>query len=153
MVGRGLAVGDVDNDGRADLLILNQGEPLSFLHNVNSSPNSLTLGLRGKSSNRDAVGAEIRVTVGGESQSHWRVGGGSFLSASDPRVHIGLGDEASATPLSIEVRWPNGRIERHKGLKPGAGYQIVEGGSNPQPLKGWPDTTLKSDRVHVPETP
>jgi hypothetical protein len=134
-VGRGLAAGDLDNDGRIDLLILSQGGPLAFFHNRSTAGHSLSLRLEGTASNRDAVGALVRVESSGRVQVAERFGGGSFLSASDGRLHFGLGQ---ATSASVEIRWPSGRIDRHDGLKANAGYRLVEGDARARPLEGWP---------------
>ena len=91
-VARGLAAGDLDNDGRIDLLLLAQDGPLAYFHNRTAGGHALTLRLEGKTSNRDAVGARLTVVAGGRRQVAWRFGGGSYQSASDPRLHIGLGD-------------------------------------------------------------
>src|SRR5262249_13294947 len=99
---------------------------------------SVTLRLEGTASNRDAVGAEVRVTAAGRTQVVRRLGGGSFLSASDGRLHFGLGGVPEGTAVSAEVRWPSGHVARHDGLKPGAAYPLVEGEPRPRPLNGWP---------------
>src|SRR4029077_18984990 len=83
LLGRGLAVGDLDNDGRFDLLILPQNQPLVYFHNQSEGGRSLTLLLEGTSSNRDAVGARVVVELGGRRQYAWRTGGGSYQSASE----------------------------------------------------------------------
>jgi hypothetical protein len=92
-LGRGLAVGDIDNDGRIDVLIVAQGAPLALLHNQRApaAHHFLTLALEGVASNRDGVGTRVTVTAGSWSQVAVRFGGGSYLSASDPRLHFGLG--------------------------------------------------------------
>jgi tetratricopeptide (TPR) repeat protein len=125
-LGRGLAVGDLDNDGRIDAIVLAQNEPLIYLHNITEKPGHfLTLSLEGTRSNRDAVGARVTVVGRGRRQVAERFGGGSYQSASDPRLHFGLGDAASA--LSIEIRWPSGQIDRHVGVKADSGYLVREG--------------------------
>ncbi len=139
-VGRGMAVGDIDNDGRTDLLILAQNGPVAYFRNDGPAGRSLTLSLRGSRSNRDAVGATVRVTTGGHSQVTWRMGGGSFLSTSDPRLHFGL--PAGAETADVEIRWPSGRTDRHPGLKAG-GHAITEAG-DVGALKGWPGPDLNS---------
>src|SRR5262249_29931543 len=108
-LGRGLAVGDIDNDGRVDVLIVGQGAPLALLHTqpAPAAGHFLTLALEGVASNRDGVGATVTVTAEGRSQVATRFGGGSYLSASDPRLHFGLGAVRRAD--RVEVRWPSGQ--------------------------------------------
>jgi predicted Zn-dependent protease len=115
-VGRGLAVGDLDNDGRTDALMVTQNEPLVFFHNGGGATpgHFLTLRLEGIRSNRDAVGARVTVSAGGRARVAPRLGGGSFQSASDPRVHFGLGTIDRVEWL--EVRWPSGCVNRHRDL-------------------------------------
>ena len=91
-LGRGLAAGDLDNDGRVDAVIVAQNEPLVYLHNQTRAGHFVTLRLEGTTSNRDAVGARVTLTAGGRRQVAQRIGGGSFQSASDPRLHFGLAD-------------------------------------------------------------
>jgi hypothetical protein len=109
IAGRGLAVGDYDNDGRADLLITNaEGEPL-LLHNESATHNHwLRVALIGRRSNHSAVGARVWLTAGNATQMREVTTGGSYLSASDPRLLFGLG---SVTRVSrLRVRWPSGRL-------------------------------------------
>ena len=81
-IARGLAVGDIDNDGRADIVIVSENDPLAVLRNQTSSTNHfITLSLEGTRSNRDAVGARVTVTAAGKSHVTARLGGGSYLSA------------------------------------------------------------------------
>src|SRR5262249_37573376 len=92
-LGRGLAAGDLDNDGRADALLVDQGGRLVDLHTrTEPAGGSVTFQLEGAppGSNRDAVGAVVSVKAGGGRQTAWRVGGGSYQSAGDPRVRFGL---------------------------------------------------------------
>ncbi|HWE35828.1 MAG TPA: CRTAC1 family protein, partial [Isosphaeraceae bacterium] len=89
-LGRGLAAADLDNDGRVDLLVLAQNQPLAYHHNKTEGGHRLTIRLEGTTSNRDAVGARVVVTAGGRARTAWRFGGGSYQSASDPRLHFGL---------------------------------------------------------------
>jgi tetratricopeptide (TPR) repeat protein len=122
---RGLAVGDLDNDGRTDVVIVAQNAPLALLHNQLASRNhSLTLALEGTASNHDAVGARVAVTVFGHTQVAARLGGGSYLSASDYRFHFGLGP--AQTVDRVEVTWPTGRRDCYQGLAADAEYRLRE---------------------------
>jgi tetratricopeptide (TPR) repeat protein len=132
---RGLAVGDLDNDGRVDLLIVPQNAPLAYFHNRGDGGHGLTLRLEGAASNRDAVGARVTVTAGGRQLTGWRIGGGSFQSASDPRLHFGLG--AADRVEQIEVAWPSGRLTRTGSLAADAGYLLREGEETARPLAGF----------------
>ncbi len=136
-LGRGLAVGDIDNDGRMDVLIVGQGVPLALFHNqpATTAGNFLTLALEGVASNRDGVGAKVTVSAGGRSQVAVRFGGGSYLSASDPRLHFGLG--AARRADRVEVRWPSGRRDTYEGLAACAGYRLREGDPAAVPLAGF----------------
>jgi hypothetical protein len=126
-VGRGLATGDLDNDGRVDLLVVSQGEPLAYLHNRTEGGHALCLRLEATRTARDAVGARVVVTVGGRRQTVWRTGGGSYLSASDPRLHFGLGPARRAE--SVEVHWPQGHADRFENVDADAAYHLRENGT------------------------
>jgi hypothetical protein len=135
-VARGLAVGDLDNDGRVDVVIVSQNAPLALLHNQSASPNHyLMLLLEGTFSNRDAVGARATVTAAGKTQVAARFGGGSYQSASDRRLHFGLGPAQVVD--RIEVTWPSGRRDDYRGLAADAGYHLREGDAVPKPLAGF----------------
>ena len=91
-LGRGLAVGDLDNDGRLDAVLVAQDEPLVYLHNRTEPPGRfVSFLLEGTASNRDGVGAAVVVAAGGRRLTAARAGGGSYQSAGDPRLHFGLG--------------------------------------------------------------
>ncbi len=111
IAGRGMAVGDLFNDGKIDAVInVIDGHPV-LLRNVNPDHNHwLELKLvGGPKSPRDAVGAAVYVTANGLKQREDVISGGSYLSSNDPRVHFGLG---SATKIdAIEVHWPSGAVE------------------------------------------
>jgi hypothetical protein len=106
-VGRGMAVGDLDNDGRLDAVVTTNGGPAYVLHNETPTTNHwLTLLLVGHKSNRDAIGAEVKVVTAHGAQ-YWTVSTtGSYLSSNDKRAHFGLGADTAAR--SIEIRWPSG---------------------------------------------
>jgi hypothetical protein len=136
-VGRGLARADLDNDGRTDLLLVAQKSPLAYFHNrTGRAGHFVTLRLEGTKSNRDAIGARVTVTSSGRRQTAWRFGGGSYASASDPRLHFGLGPARMIE--AIEVRWPSGRVDHFRDLPADTGYLIREGDEKALPLAGFP---------------
>lgn len=106
-VGRGMAVGDLNNDGRLDAVVTTNDGPAYVLRNETATANHwLSLLLVGHTSNRDAIGAEIKVTTAHGTQL-WTVStAGSYLSSNDKRAHFGLGADTKAT--TIEIRWPSG---------------------------------------------
>jgi tetratricopeptide (TPR) repeat protein len=128
-VARGLAVGDLDNDGRLDLVIVAQDVPLVFAHNQSAVRHFLAVELEGRASNRDGVGARVLVRSGRRSQVGWRTGGGSYLSASDPRLHFGLDDSERVDAL--DVTWPSGKVDRFENLAGDRLYHIREGDAQP----------------------
>ena len=135
LLGRGLAAGDLDNDGRVDILILSQNQPLAYFHNQTEGGHWLDPPAGGASSNRDAVGAKVTVDAGGRRFFAWRMGGGSYQSASDPRLHFGLGEIDRVE--SVEVTWPSGKTERFQGLGVDRGYLLREADHQPHPLTGF----------------
>jgi hypothetical protein len=134
-VGRGLAAGDLDNDGRVDLVLVAQNEPLVVLHNQTPAGHFAIFLLQGTDSARDAVGARLTVTAGGRRLVSVRYGGGSYQSASDPRLHFGLGPDPRID--AVEVAWPSGRVDRWTNLRGDAAYRLREGASVPDPLIGF----------------
>jgi hypothetical protein len=113
---RGLATGDLDNDGRIDAVVTTNDGPVHVLHNETVTANHwLILNLVGHKSNRDGIGAEIHVTTAKGSQWATVSTAGSYLSSSDKRVHFGLGGDASAA--SIEIRWPSGNTQQLRDVK------------------------------------
>jgi len=110
-VSRGLAAGDYDNDGDVDLLLINNGGPPQLLRNDGGNANHwLGVLLIGTRSNRDGVGARLKLTAGDRMLSDQRKGGMSYQSAQDPRLHFGLGSRTKADLL--EIRWPSGTVTR-----------------------------------------
>jgi len=106
-VGRGLAVGDLDNDGRLDVVVTTNDGPAHILHNETPTGNHwLLVKLVGHKSNRDGIGAEVKITTALGSQLATVSTAGSYLSSSDKRVHFGLGTETRIS--TIEIRWPSG---------------------------------------------
>ena len=135
LVGRGWAIGDLDNDGRVDIVIAPQDQPLVLLRNETKGGRSLTLLLEGKTSNRDAVGAKVVVESGGQRRFAWRMGGGSYQSASDPRIQVGVANADMVD--AVEVTWPSGLTTRYEGLTPGRGYKLHEGETSAEDLVGF----------------
>ena len=110
-VSRGAAAGDFDNDGDVDILISNNGERPQLLRNDGGNANHwLEILLIGTKSNRDAVGARVKLTAGDLVQYEQRKGGMSYQSAQDPRLHFGLGRHAEVDEL--EVEWPSGIVTK-----------------------------------------
>jgi hypothetical protein len=132
-VGRGLALCDFDNDGHMDIALNNSGEPAVLLHNESKTPyHWLRLELRGTKSNRDAVGARVTFGLpGGRKLVRHRKGGGSYLSANDPRLVVGLG--AAAQVDRVEIRWPSGLVEQVGPLAADHGYLVIEGDPTVKP--------------------
>ena len=114
-VARGLATGDLDNDGRIDAVVSTNGGPAYVLRNeIKTTNHWLTLLLIGHRSNRDAIGAEIKLTTPTGSQWVTVTTGGSYLSSSDKRAHFGLG--ASKQADSIEIHWSSGIVQTLKNI-------------------------------------
>ena len=133
-LGRGLAVGDLDNDGQVDVIVQSQNETVAYLHNqTKGGGHWVTLKLEGVRSNRDGVGARVVLLAGGERRVDQRKGGGSYQSASDPRLHFGLG--ASDRIDRLEVRWPSGLVESYTGLAGDRAYLLREGAGAAKPLE------------------
>jgi hypothetical protein len=115
MVGRGLAVGDYDNDGQEDALVVDsEGKPLLLHNECRNAGHWLEVCLIGTKSNRDGIGATLTAHVGGRSLLRLCHTDGSYLSASDKRVHFGLGTATAVDTLTI--RWPSGQIDTLQAL-------------------------------------
>jgi len=126
LVRRGAAFGDVNNDGKVDILILNHNGPLSLLINRTETSNHAVLfKLIGTKSNKAAIGARVTVTAGGMTQSMQVRSGSSYLSQNDLRLHFGLG--ASTVIEKVEVSWPSGVKEVLNNLPADFIYTIEEG--------------------------
>jgi enediyne biosynthesis protein E4 len=124
-VGRGLAIGDLDNDGKIDAVVTANGGSAYVLHNETISSNHwITLHLTGHKSNRDGIGAVVKLTTALGSQWATVTTSGSYLSASDPRVHFGLGSSSEAD--SIEIRWPSGITQTLTSVKGDRQVQVDE---------------------------
>jgi enediyne biosynthesis protein E4 len=125
-VSRGVAVGDFDNDGDLDILVNNNGQAPQLLRNDGGNSNHwLEILLIGVKSNRDGVGARIKVSSGGLVQFDQKKGGMSYQSAQDPRLHFGLGRHAQID--SVEIIWPSGMVTRLSNLKSDQCIAVKEG--------------------------
>jgi enediyne biosynthesis protein E4 len=125
-VGRGVAFADFDNDGFVDVVVANNGDAPSLLHNSGRNGNHfLNFKLVGSKSNRDAMGARIRVVAGGISQIREIEGGGSYLSQSDLRANFGVGKSAQAE--TVEIKWPSGLQQAFHNVEADKFYLIEEG--------------------------
>ena len=112
-VSRGLALGDIDNDGYVDVVINNLDGKPTILHNDGGTGNNwITIKTIGRGMNRDAIGAKVKVVSGELVQWDEVHAGGSYLSSNDPRLHYGLG-KYSKVDL-IEIHWPDGKVEAIK---------------------------------------
>jgi hypothetical protein len=116
---RGLAVGDLDNDGSEEIVIVNMGEAPSLLKNV-APPLGHSILIRAlTATNRDAIGARVTVNANGQTQMDEVRSGGSYISQSDFRLHFGLGKAASA---NVSIHWLDGKTENFASV---AAEQIV----------------------------
>lgn len=122
---RGCAFGDFDNDGDLDVVIINMNEPPSLLRNdVSGSAQWLKVKLIGVKSNRTAIGARVTAHYGGRMQAQEVLSQSSFFSASDLRLHFGLGPEQSA---SLDIRWPSGIKETLSNVAANQLITVLEG--------------------------
>lgn len=122
---RGLAVGDLDGDGRPEAAIVNMNEKPAVLANDAARGNYLNVRLEGRKSNRSAIGAQVSVTAGGRRQLQELSSGGSFYSQHSFTLHYGLGPAARVD--SVEVRWPNGARSQRTGVAVNSMLRMVEG--------------------------
>lgn len=123
---RGTAFGDFDNDGFVDIVVANNGDPPLLLHNSGGTGNHfVNFRLVGKKSNRDGMGARIRVSAGGISQIREVAGGGSYLSQSDLRSNFGLGTVSKID--SVQIEWPSGMKQAFQNVKADQFYVVQEG--------------------------
>ncbi|HET9217539.1 MAG TPA: CRTAC1 family protein [Terriglobia bacterium] len=124
-VGRGLAFGDIDRDGDSDILITtNNGPAVLFRNDQLSGRRSIRFHLVGTKSNRDGIGATVRISAGGVTQSRVVKSGSSYLSQSELPVTFGIG-RLDKIDLAV-VEWPSGRTEEYKNLAAGRTYDCVE---------------------------
>jgi len=128
-VGRGAAYADINNDGRLDLLLSTNGGPVYLFRNeaqgAATANRSLRIKLIGTKSNRDGIGAVVKLTAGGDTQTEMLRSGSSYLSASELVLTFGLGQRDKAD--SIEIRWPSGQFDRLSAVPAGATLTLTEG--------------------------
>lgn len=126
--GRGVALGDFDNDGRLDFFVSNANSlPLLFRSNypLDENSNWVEFKLEGTKSNRDAVSAQVRITIDGKARLSFVNGGNGFASQSTHRVHFGLG--ASKSIDRVDIRWPTGEKQTFEKVSANHIYKVVEG--------------------------
>jgi hypothetical protein len=116
LVGRGACFGDYDNDGDIDAYIVNLNDRGAFLRNNKGNQNNwITLNLIGTISNRDGIGARIKVTSGGKVQTNQKKSTSGYLSQNDPRMHFGLAKNEMVD--RIEIKWPSGKLQVLENIK------------------------------------
>jgi hypothetical protein len=122
---RGLAVGDLDGDGRPEVVIVNMNDTPTLLKNESPRQNSIAIALTGTKSNRSAIGARCTIEAGGRKQMAEIVGGGSYFSQNSSTLFFGLGKAGKVD--RIEVRWPNGETQRWPGVSANRTALLTEG--------------------------
>jgi len=122
---RGCVIGDFDNDGDVDVLIVNHNEPPSLLRNDVTGPYRwIKVKLTGVKSNRSAIGARVTARYGSHVQAQEVLGQSSYLSCSEHRLHFGLG---TAATVDLEIRWPLGQVEKLAGVAADHLVHVTEG--------------------------
>ena len=128
---RGMASGDLNGDGRPEVVIVNVNERPAVLENIGEQGNFLWLRLEGTDSNRSAIGARVEVHADGPPQIQDVIGGGSYYSQSDLALYFGLG---AAAKVKVTIRWPSGRVQTFEDLPSNKRYHLREGDTRPKAL-------------------
>lgn len=124
-VGRGACLGDSDNDGDMDIFIINLNDRSIFLRNNKGNENNwLLLSLTGTASNRDAIGARVKVSSGSLIQTLQKRSTTGYLSQNDPRMHFGLGKNEIAD--KVEIKWPSGKTQVLENIKANQILNVIE---------------------------
>jgi hypothetical protein len=130
-----MAVADFDNDGDLDMVINNnpgdngiedRARAILYRNNVGQRRNWIAFDLRGTRSNRDAIGAVVRIEAGGHRQMRYVIAGSGYASQNTSRLYLGLKDSAQVD--SITVEWPDGQVERFENVKARQLVRITQGG-------------------------
>lgn len=125
--GRGLAVGDFNNDGGLDVAMVCLNEsPILLRNNVGKKSRWIGFALEGTRSNRDAIGAKLTLHVGNTKLVRWVTGGASILASHDHRVLFGLGTSGPTPTPELEIRWPSGTVQRISHLRINRYHKITE---------------------------
>jgi hypothetical protein len=124
--GRGLALADFDNDGRLDMFQTNADQMSLLYHGATEgSGNWVQFQLTGTKSNRDAIGARIRIQADGLTQIREIDGGNGYAGQSTKRAHFGIGNSSSVD--DVEIRWPSGGVEKLGPLPANKLHKVTEG--------------------------
>jgi hypothetical protein len=130
-LGRGIALADFDNDGKVDVAICHTNEPVAVLRNVAPAGNHwVGLTLKG-AKNADVVGARVRLTAGGRTQTRFAKGGASYASTPDRRLVFGLGTAAEIDKLTVE--WPDGTRQEFTSVPTDKYLVLTQGEKEPKP--------------------
>jgi hypothetical protein len=124
-VARSAAYGDIDNDGFPDILLTTNAGPAYLFHNEAGTNHSVRVKLVGTKSNRDGIGAVVRVTSGGEKQWKMLRSGSSYLAQSELILTFGLGSQTKAE--TIEIQWPSGQLDKLSNVNAGSTITVQEG--------------------------
>ncbi len=124
-VARGAAYADIDNDGNLDLLVTTNGGRVYLFRNEGGANHSLRVKLEGTKSNRDGIGAVVRVGAGNDKQWQMVKSGSSYLSQSELVLTFGLGDKTKAD--SVEIQWPSGQLDKLTNINAGQTVTVEEG--------------------------